>query len=124
MKEKAYKALICPTLEYFCSIWDPLAKTQSQRVEMVKCRAAKWVTCCYHNTSGFGHMLEWQTLAQVRANYRLVLFYKVVYGLVGIDGSNHFIIHCNGILIEPIIGGTQYYELANFPHTIVDWRLP
>ena len=53
-----------------------------------------------------------------RADYRLVLLYKIVYGL-GIDGSNHFRMH----LIQPIIGRTQYYELSYFLCTIVDWNV-
>ena len=72
VKEKAYKALICPTLKYCCSIWDPPTKTQSHRVEIVQCRAARWVTGCYHNTLSVDNMLrnlEWRILAQRRANY-------------------------------------------------------
>ena len=58
VKEKSYKALIHPTLEYCCSVWDPPTKTQSQRVDMVQHRAARWVTGHYHNTPIVNNMLR------------------------------------------------------------------
>ena len=42
-KETAYKALVCPTLEYCSSVWDPYTAKNISMVEMFHRRAACWV---------------------------------------------------------------------------------
>jgi hypothetical protein len=41
-KEKAYKSLVTPTLEYACTTWDPYLKEDKNRIEMVQRRAARY----------------------------------------------------------------------------------
>ena len=53
--------------------------------------------------------LNWRSLAQRRANARLNLMYRIVYGLVNIDGSKYFKLQRDGIKIHPIYGRTKYY---------------
>ena len=70
VKEKAYKSLVRPKLEY-CSAtaWDPKCitnpkdgdKTSNRLVDqlkMVQRRAARWMTGRYHNTSSVSDMLR------------------------------------------------------------------
>ena len=68
VKEHAYKFLVRPSLEYACSVWDPYTKENITQLEQVhvQCRAAKYVTNRYHNTSSISNMIEhlnWQSLA-------------------------------------------------------------
>jgi hypothetical protein len=44
VKEQAYKALVRPSLEYACSVWDPHLKADINKMEMVQRRAARYVT--------------------------------------------------------------------------------
>ena len=51
LKEKAYKAIVRPTVEYCTTVWDPHYKTQAATTEKVQTRAARWVTGRFHNLS-------------------------------------------------------------------------
>jgi hypothetical protein len=62
IKEKAYKSLVRPTLEYACTTWDPYLKEDKSRIE-------RYVVNRYHNTSSVTNMLEelkWPTLEERR----------------------------------------------------------
>lgn len=94
IKEKAYKSLVRPTLEYACTTWDPYLKEDKNRIEMVQRRAARYVVNRYHNTSSVTSMLEelkWPTLEERRQRARLVLMYKIVNGLVKIDATDRLV---------------------------------
>jgi hypothetical protein len=58
VKEQAYKALVRPSLEYACSVWDPHIKSDIKKIEMVQRRAARYVTNRQRNTSSVGDMLK------------------------------------------------------------------
>jgi hypothetical protein len=94
IKEKAYKSLVRPTLEYACTTWDPHLKEDKNRIKMVQRRAARYVMNRYHNTSSVISMLEelkWPTLEERRQRARLVLMYKIVNGLVQIDTTDRLV---------------------------------
>jgi len=42
-KEADYISLVCPTLEYASSVWDPYQRIYVARIEAIKRRAACWV---------------------------------------------------------------------------------
>ena len=91
IKEKAYKSLVRPTLEYACTTWDPYLKEDKTRIEMVQRRATRYIVNRYHNTSSVTSMLEelkWPTLEERRQRARLVSMYKIVNGLVKIDATD------------------------------------
>ena len=69
VKEKAYKLLVRPKLEYCSTVWDPKCITNPKdgdktsyrlvdQLEMVQRRAARWVTGRYHNTSSIRHVAQ------------------------------------------------------------------
>ena len=122
LKERAYKAIVRPTLEYCSTVWDPYHKTQAQSLEMVQRRAARWVTGRYHNISSVSDMLRdlgWRDLAQRRADNRLNMLYKITKGIVNIPIASYITIHRNGIHIIPIIARTQYTTINSlFSHAL------
>jgi hypothetical protein len=79
VKERVYKSLVRPSLEYACSVWDPHLNSDINKIEMVQQRAARYVTNRQHNTSSVGDMLhlEWRCLEDRRRDARLVMMYKI-----------------------------------------------
>ena len=92
---------------------------------MVQRRAARWVLGIKDKDQSITNMLwklNWRSLAQRRADARLNLMYKIVYGLVNNDGSKYFKLQRDGIKIQPIYGRTKYHESGYFPRTIRVWN--
>ena len=80
VKEQAYKSLVRPILEYSQTVWNPYTVTQTQQLESVQRRAARFTLSRYRRTSSVGAMLaelNWEPLASRRRAARLVFFYKV-----------------------------------------------
>jgi myo-inositol-hexaphosphate 3-phosphohydrolase len=51
IKEKTYRSLVTPTLEYACTTWDPYLKEDQNRIEMVQRMAARYVVNRYGTTT-------------------------------------------------------------------------
>ena len=87
LRERAYKAIVHPQLEYAAPVWDPHHQDDILKIEMVQRRAARWVLGDYSPYSSVTDMLGkpgWRTLKQRRSDFRLVLFYKIVIGYVAV----------------------------------------
>ena len=78
LKEKAYKAIVRPTVEYCTTVWDPHYKTQAATIEKVQRRAAHWVTGRFHMSSVSDMLsdLGWRDLNQRRVDGRLCMACK------------------------------------------------
>ena len=84
-KSTVFKTLVRPQLEYASTVWFPYTDQDINKLESVQRRTARWVTRDYRYTSSVSVMLRdlnWRTLDQRRIDSRLVLLYKVTYGLV------------------------------------------
>ena len=87
LKSTAHKNFVWPTVEYASSVWDPYTKQNSDRIEMVQRRAARYVLNCYERSASVTEMLkqlDWETLELCRKKARLIMLYKMHCNLVEI----------------------------------------
>ena len=84
LRETAYFALVRSFLEYSATVWHPHQKYNSDKLEMVQRRAARFVKGRYGTYESVTNMLEelnWLPLSKRRENARLILFYKIINNL-------------------------------------------
>ena len=77
------------------------------------------------------HDLGWRSLEQRRHDARLIMFYKIVYGLVAIQLPSYFerplriTCHMYSLSYGQIHTAANFYQVSFFPMSIVLWnRLP
>ena len=126
LKEKAYKAIVRPQLEY--AVWDTHIKEDIQKIESVQRQAARWVLGDYSSYSSVTDMigrLGWRTLEQRRTDSRLVLFYKIIYGFVAVPLPSYGIPLTRAsrtshpLAYRQIPSKTNYYKYSFYPFTAV-----
>ncbi len=131
IKEKAYTSLVRPTVEYASAVWDPYLHKDNNKLDMVQCRSARYVTNRYRNRSSVNDMLDhlnWTTLEERRKNAHLALRYKIKNGKVNIHSEHKLIppgkisrnVNTNSIQI-PRCSTTTRQE-SFYPRTIRDWN--
>ena len=86
-RRNSYLSLIRSVLEYGSVVWDPYLKKDIDALERVQRRAARFVTGDYHSRSTgtlqrLLNKLKLPELQDRRKQLRLILFFKVVEGLV------------------------------------------
>ena len=90
LRETAYFALVRSFLEYSAPIWHPHQKYNSDKLEMVQRRAARFVKGRYGMYESVTQMLEeltWVPLSKRCENARLILFYKIINNLAMVPHS-------------------------------------
>ena len=84
VRETAYLSLVRSFLEYSATVWHPRQKYNSDKLEMVQSRVARFVKGRYGMFESVTQMLEqltWTPLSKRRENSRLILFYKIINNL-------------------------------------------
>ena len=84
----AYTTYIRPTAEYASPVWDPHSKRNTNKIEMVQRRCARYVTGNFDRISSVTSMLNclsWPTLEERRRHYPLAVMYRILH--------NHIHIH-------------------------------
>ena len=92
LRTTAYQTLVCPLVEYGCTIWDPCTTGCIHKLEMIQRRAARFVLNRYHNTSSVSEMLRqlgWSSLQQRREDLRLTMLYKMHNSLVDFNTEQY-----------------------------------
>ena len=74
-------SLVRSKLEYCASISDPHFAKDSDKLERVNWRAARFVLMTITGEASMLQDLRWQDLASRRRDIRLALFYKIVHHL-------------------------------------------
>ena len=99
LKQTAYFSFIHYFMEYGASVWDPYQKYNSDKVERLQRRAARFVKSRYSRYSSVSHMLDvlgWTPLSQRRQEALLILFCKIMNGLAQVPFE--------GVLVEAYKG--------------------
>ena len=82
----------------------------------------------YSSVSDLLGRLGWRTLQQRRADSRLVLFYKIVHGLVVIPlptyviPFNHYSRTTHSLAFRQLYARTDYNKYSFFPLAVVQWN--
>ena len=131
IRSTAYKALVRPVLEYSSTVWSPHAKSGIDKLERVQRRAARWISNDYSYQSSVTTMLnnlKWRSLQHRRDDARLVLFYKIIHGLVAFP-MPPYIIHLlkqtrlsHPLAYRQIHTSVDYYKFSYFPLAIWQWN--
>ena len=90
LRETAYFVLVRSFLEYSATVWHPHQKYNSDKLEMVQRKAARFVKGRYGMYESVTQMLEeltWVPLSKRRENARLILFYKIINNLAMVPHS-------------------------------------
>ena len=81
VKEQVFNALVRPLLDYGCTAWDPYRGYQSDKLEMINKRAARFVTGNHIRTHGETsrnmRTLGWTPLSERRAKIKLVMLQRI-----------------------------------------------
>ena len=92
VKRLNYITFVRPILDYACTIWSPYYQTYIRSIEMVQCRAARFVMNKYSNYDSVSQMLDTlglNTLDDRRNKLRAVMVYKIIHNLVDIEPCNY-----------------------------------
>ena len=88
-----YNSLVCPHVEYGSEVWSPYMKGNKDKIKMVQRKAARLVTndySTYNSATKMMSNLGWRSLENRRYDAHLLMFYKIVYGLVAIPVLSYF----------------------------------
>ena len=72
--------------------------------------------------------LGWRILEQRRTDFRLVLFYKIVYGYVAVPLPTYVILltrtsrTSHPLAYRQLYAGTDYYKYSFYPLAVVQWN--
>ena len=81
-RETAYITLIRSQMEYCSSVWDPKFKKDSDSLERIQRKAARWSRCIppygEYKVTSLLKDLKWEPLAGRRRTQRLTLLYKIL----------------------------------------------
>lgn len=133
-KDKAYKALVRPILEYGAAAWDPYHLAHIERIEGVQRRAARFVNGIRRDDRDTSitnaiNVLGWRTLQERRLVARLAMLYKAVHHQAACYIPQYY---------RPVVTGRrashsqQYvvphvrvdvYKYSYFPRTFRSWNI-
>ena len=130
IKERAYKAIVRPILEYASTVWDPHTAKSTKKVEMIQRRAARFCLNRHHNTSSVEQMLNtlgWPTLEQRRKHSRLTMLFKMTNNIVHMSHEKLTQQTDRGRrthnkTYQSITSRTDYRKYSFLPRTIRDWN--
>ena len=129
-KDTAYKTFVPPIVEYAATNWAPSTYTNTNKIEMVQRRAARFVTNDYGRKSSVTEMIAdfgWDTLQKRRDLARLSMMYRIVHNLVDIPVEPYLTPSTSMTRgydshFHQIRTTNNTYQQSFFPRTIVLWN--
>ena len=125
LKQTAYFSLIRSFMKYGATVWDPYQKYNSEKVQRVQLRAARFVKSRYSGYSSVSDMFDalwWPPLAQWRQEARLILFYKIIKCPSKASLLMRIRVLEKNKKIRQIGYTTSQYGPSFFPKTISAWN--
>ena len=130
VKTLTYTSLVRPVLEYSSPVWDPYNQSQIAQLEQIQRKAARYVYNDYTSrqpgaVTEMIKNLKWESLQSRRKKARLVLIYKINWGLVEV--SNNILTQSDSRTrgqhkFRQIFTNKDYYKHSFFPKSINDWN--
>ena len=120
-----------PGLEYCCTVWSPHTQEVTQKLEMVQCRASRYVNNRYRNTSIVTSMqdhLQWEPPESRRIKYRLAIIFQILHGQVDIPSDKYLTPAStrarsqHGQKFRQIQASSDYYIDSFFHATVRHWN--
>ena len=87
IKDRLYKAMVKPIIEYAAVVWVPHTKRDIDMIERTQRQAARFVTSNYSRYASVTQMLtdlNWPTLARCRDELKAIMMFKIINHLVDI----------------------------------------
>ena len=87
VKQMAYTTYIRPIVKYASSVLDLHTKRNTNKIEMVQRRCARYVTGNFDRTSSVSSLLNclnWPSLKERQRQYRLAVMYRILHKQVDI----------------------------------------
>jgi len=135
LKEKTYKVIVHPKLEYCSSFWDPHQQKYVDKLEMIRRPAARFVRNIPFrrsklpvSISAMVSDLGWESLQSRRLHGRLTMMYKITNGLVEVPQEYHPVPRLQNSArghprqfqrFQPAVDAFKY---AFLPRTIPTWN--
>ena len=126
VKQMAYTTYIRPIVEYASPVWDSHIKRNTNKIEMVQRRCARYVTGNFDRTSSLTSLLNypsWPTLEERRRQYRIAVMYRILH-----NNWQSFLTNTSSCtrshscrLFVPFCKN-HIYASSFFPRTSKDWN--
>ena len=128
----AYATYIRPTVEHASPVWDPHTKRNTNKIEMVQRRCARYVSGNFDRTSSVTSLLNypsWPTLEERLRQCRLAVMYRILHNQVDIHWQSFLTMTSSCTrghscrLFVPFCKNHVYSSFF-FPRTSKDWNNP